>query len=42
MSVGIYGGRGYLALLANCKSIPVFEASFEFSGVSAISFGPMT
>jgi hypothetical protein len=42
ISVGIYGGGGYLALFANGKTIVGFEASFEFGGVSAFSFGPLT
>ena len=35
ISVGIYGGGGYLGLIGNGKSIVGFEASFEFGGVSA-------
>ncbi len=42
ISVGIYGGGGYLALIADGKSIVGFEASFEFGGVAAFSFGPLT
>jgi hypothetical protein len=42
ISVGIYGGGGYLALIANGKTIVGFEVSFEFGGVSAFSFGPLT
>jgi hypothetical protein len=41
ISVGIYGGGGYLGLIADGKSIVGFEASFEFGGVSAFSFGPL-
>jgi hypothetical protein len=41
ISVGIYGGGGYLALIGNGKSIVGFEASFEFGGVSAFAFGPL-
>jgi hypothetical protein len=41
ISVGIYGGGGYLALIANGNTIVGFEASFEFGGVAAFSFGPL-
>lgn len=41
ISVGIYGGGGYLGLIGNGKSIVGFEASFEFGGVSAFAFGPL-
>jgi hypothetical protein len=42
ISIGIYGGGGYLALISNGRTIVGFEASFEFGGVSAFSFGPLT
>jgi hypothetical protein len=42
ISVGIYGGGGYLALIANGSTIVGFEASFEFGGVAAFSFGPLS
>jgi hypothetical protein len=42
ISVGIYGGGGYLSLIANGKTIVGFEASFEFGGVAAFSFGPLS
>jgi hypothetical protein len=42
MFAGIYGGGGYLALIANRKAIVGFEAPFEFGGVFAFSFGPST
>jgi hypothetical protein len=42
ISAGIYGGGGYLGLIANGKTIVGCEASFEFGGVSAFSFGPLT
>jgi hypothetical protein len=41
ISVGIYGGGGYLGLIGN-KAIIGFEASFEFGGVSAFAFGPLS
>jgi hypothetical protein len=40
--VGTYGGGGYMTLFANDKSIFGFKAPFEFGGVSAFAFGPMT
>ncbi|MGI3902905.1 MAG: hypothetical protein ACRYGP_33405 [Janthinobacterium lividum] len=42
ISAGIYGGGGHLALIANGQKIVGFEASFEFGGVAAFSFGPLT
>jgi hypothetical protein len=42
ISVGTYGGGGYMTLFANDESIFGFKAPFEFDGVSAFAFGPMT
>jgi hypothetical protein len=49
ISAGIYGGGGYLSLISGKSSgsggdfaIVGFESSFEFGGVSAFSFGPLT
>jgi hypothetical protein len=42
ISAGIYGGGGYLALLPDGLQIVGFKASFEFVGLSAFSFGPLT
>jgi hypothetical protein len=42
ISAGIYGGGGYLALIGNGQKIVGFEASFEFGGVAAFAFGPLS
>lgn len=42
ISAAPYGGGGHVALYANAKSIVGFEASFEFGGVAAFGFGPLT
>jgi hypothetical protein len=41
ISAAPYGGGGFLALTANAKGFVGFEASFEFGGVAAFSYGPL-
>ncbi len=42
ISAAPYGGGGFLALVANAKRIVGLEGSFEFGGVGAFSFGPLS
>jgi hypothetical protein len=37
ISIGLYGGGGYMALSADGKSIVGFGPPFEFGGVSVFS-----
>ena len=41
ISATIFGGGGYLALIASSRSIVGFEASFDYGGVLAFGFGPL-
>ncbi|MER2252888.1 hypothetical protein ABS772_23495 [Methylorubrum podarium] len=41
ISSTIFGGGGYLALIASSRSIVGFEASFDYGGVLAFGFGPL-
>jgi hypothetical protein len=41
ISVGIYGGSGFMALEASPQGIEAFEASFEFGGIASIGYGPL-
>ena len=41
ISVGIYGGSGYMALEASPQGIEAFEASFQFGGIASIGYGPL-
>jgi len=41
VSSGIYGGGGYVGLLANARGIVGFEIQLEFGAVSALRFGPL-
>lgn len=42
ISSTIFGGGGYLALLANPEGFIGLEASFDYGGVFAFGFGPLT
>lgn len=42
ISAAPYGGGGYVALIADSEGIVGFEASFEYGGVAAFSYGPLT
>jgi hypothetical protein len=42
ISAAPYGGGGHVGLYANAKKIVAIEASFEFGGVGAFSFGPLS
>ena len=41
ISSTIFGGGGYLALIANTQRFVGFEASFDYGGVAAFGFGPL-
>jgi hypothetical protein len=41
ISAAPYGGGGFFSIFANGRGIVGFEASFEFGGVAAFSFGPL-
>jgi hypothetical protein len=41
ISVGIYGGSGYMALEASPQGIEAFEAAFQFGGIASIGYGPL-
>ena len=41
ISSTIFGGGGYLALIANSQGFVGFEASFDYGGVLAFGFGPL-
>lgn len=41
MSVLPFAGSGYFAVIANAQGVVGFEASFEFGGGGAVSFGPL-
>lgn len=41
ISAAPYGGGGFLGLIANAQKILGFEASFEYGGVAAFSYGPL-
>lgn len=42
ISAGIYGGSCFLGFEATAKGIVRFEASFEFGGVAALGYGPLS
>ncbi|MBB4364347.1 hypothetical protein GGD65_005405 [Bradyrhizobium sp. CIR18] len=42
ISAAPYGGGGHVGLYANAKTIVGVEASFEFGGVAAFAFGPLS
>jgi hypothetical protein len=42
ISSTVFGGGGYLALLANGKGFIGLETSFDYGGVFAFGFGPLT
>jgi len=42
ISAAPYGGGGHVGLFANAKEIVGVEASFEFGGVAAFAFGPLS
>jgi hypothetical protein len=42
ISSTVFGGGGYLALLANGKGFIGLECSFDYGGVFAFGFGPLT
>lgn len=42
ISAAPYGGGGHVGLFANAKKIVGVEASFEFGGVAAFAFGPLS
>jgi hypothetical protein len=42
ISCAAYGGGGFLALTGNAQSVVGFEAAFEFGGVAAIHYGPLS
>jgi hypothetical protein len=41
ISVGIYGGSGFMAIEASPHGIEAFEASFEFGGICSMGYGPL-
>jgi hypothetical protein len=41
ISVGIYGGSGFMGIEASAQGIEAFEASFEFGGIASIGYGPL-
>jgi hypothetical protein len=41
ISVGIYGGSGFMAIEASPRGIEAFEASFQFGGIASIGYGPL-
>jgi hypothetical protein len=41
ISVGIYGGSGFMAIEASPQGIEAFEASFQFGGIASIGYGPL-
>ncbi|MER9119858.1 hypothetical protein NKH93_25095 [Mesorhizobium sp. M0954] len=41
ISVGIYGGSGFMGFEASPQGIELFEASFEFGGIASIGYGPL-
>lgn len=41
ISSTIFGGGGYLALIADSQKFVGFEASFDYGGVAAFGFGPL-
>ncbi len=41
ISSTIFGGGGYLALIADTQKFVGFEASFDYGGVAAFGFGPL-
>jgi hypothetical protein len=42
ISAAPYGGGGHIGLYANARKIVGVEASFEFGGVAAFAFGPLS
>ena len=42
ISSTVFGGGGYLGLIADTRKFVGFEASFDFGGVLAFGFGPLT
>lgn len=41
ISVGIYGGSGFMGIEASPHGIEAFEASFEFGGICSMGYGPL-
>ncbi|AZO29773.1 hypothetical protein [Mesorhizobium sp. M1B.F.Ca.ET.045.04.1.1] len=41
ISVGIYGGSGFMGFEASAQGIELFEASFEFGGIASLGYGPL-
>ncbi|MER8691548.1 hypothetical protein NKI77_04740 [Mesorhizobium opportunistum] len=41
ISVGIYGGSGFMGFEATAQGIELFEASFEFGGIASLGYGPL-
>lgn len=42
ISSTIFGGGGYLALIANAKGFIGLECSFDYGGVATLGFGPLS